>query len=1261
MRRSLALSLLLGLTLAAAALAVSEPRLVADLATELPLGAGSFPHGFTDLDGHVVFAARPDDHADRFYRTDGTATGTSLLAAPCAPLESGWISLLHAGASRAFYGVSCDGGATALWTSDGRASGTIPLLPAGAYQYASPFYPAPGWVEAEGQTYFFQGGNYAAPLELWKTDGTAAGTVRLAVLTDQNGATGALARMGDGELLLLVWEHFASLTVWRSDGTVGGTAVATAIDLGGLSFSVRSFAATGDAIYFMVEGGAPHVKQLWSSDGTSAATLRLAEFDTGIWDDLVAREGAIYFAAEADGNGGIWRSDGTAATTRRIAALDGLDISPASFAFLGDRIYWLGFAEDWSAGSLYGAPIAGGDPEELLQSCDGGFCTPLYENLWLYTIGDSLVFARRQPGAAAVWRSGGFAGDAERLAPLCDAPDCSYGGYGSVVLGDRLFFVNRGRGTITEELWISDGTAAGTLRLAGPQTAIPLGAPSDRSPIASLPGAAGWLFAAGDLEHGIELWHARAVQDSGARVADLRLDRPGLEGLEPIGTVDSTLVFAVANPDFTRTLYRHQYGEAGVAPFLTVPMLRGRYGSRNPPPSLRPAGSAWYLFESDFDGDQSSEEFAQQIWRYDPRSGQTQPLFAAPTVTGVGALAHDLFPSREGYVLLGSRDLELQASIYLLQPETGVLSRLADFSSSRVWSVGRSGGTWFLIEDWSRIVAFDLERRTFDVVADFPGAGIYALDTLPFGLLFQVERTPPAGDGERALWQSDGTAGGTREIARWPRPAGGCTMVGIPDRSAISPAIFAVQTSCDGSSELWISDGSAARTRRLRIFVDDVPLVASGGVAFRGERYFLTRSLDDLTAFPVHWLWKTDGTPHGTVPVVALPAVSDLGFPLSLQGAAGASGIYFPWLDAEHGFELWRTDGTAEGTGLWADLEPGPSGSSQFQLWSAGDQVLFTAWTGAAGTELWQVDGGVEAPQLVADLYPGPESSSPWVFAVADGRVHFLADDGLVGREIWEVGEPSVAPCVPSPTTLCLLDGRFRVRAMWRDFAGRMGEAEVVPLTGDSGYLWFFSPGNPEVLLKVVDACGLPGFENFWAYSTGLTNVEVELEIVDTWSGQRKRVRTALGETFGPVFDSGSFEVCESAGAVAPPRPAAANSAGTTVLPLLGGRFTATVAWETRDGRSGEGQAVAIADDSGYFWFFAPSIVEVLVKMVDACGYPGFDNYWVFAGGLTDVAVRLTVHDTWSGATVSYLNLQGAPFSPLLETGALRVCGAAPP
>ena len=275
----------------------------------------------------------------------------------------------------------------------------------------------------------------------------------------------------------------------------------------------------------------------------------------------------------------------------------------------------------------------------------------------------------------------------------------------------------------------------------------------------------------------------------------------------------------------------------------------------------------------------------------------------------------------------------------------------------------------------------------------------------------------------------------------------------------------------------------------------------------------------------------------------------------------------------------------------------------------------------------------------------------------ADEALYFLADDGVVGREIWEVDRPSVAPCVADATTLCLAGGRFRARAVRRDFAGELGTAGVVRLTGDSGYFWFFAPGSPEVLLKVVDACGLPGFENFWAYSTGLTNVEVELEVVDTLSGARKIVRTALGEAYGPLYDSGSFQVCGFTGAPASSPPGVSvPPQSATVLPLLGGRFEASATWRKRDGTGGTAAAVPFADDSGYFWFFDAEIVEVVVKMVDACGFDGFDNFWVFAGGLTDVEVHLTVTDTWSGEVVRHDNLQGQPFPTLLETGRLRVC-----
>ncbi len=729
---------------------------------------------------------------------------------------------------------------------------------------------------------------------------------------------------------------------------------------------------------------------------------------------------------------------------------------------------------------------------------------------------------------------------------------------------------------------------------------------------------------------------------------------------QSVGIVGSTFLFAVPRDFDTRTLYRHENGGEGVEPVLDLPIRRGVHGSPNPAPTLREADRAWFFFESDFDGEQSSSGFAQQVWRYDPVSRGIDALFDDPWATGIGALAHDLFPSRADSVFLGSRDAELRPAIYLLRSGSAAISKLIDLPAERARSVGRSGGDWFLLEDGVRLVVFHLESRTRVVVADLGEADVRRAVALTAGALIEVAWSSPTGENRIELWQSDGTPAGTLARAQWPNDLL-CVGIELPATTRPSAALFAVQTSCAPSGELWTSDGSAELTRFLGAFPDRRIGVVDGGLRFRGELFFLSSRQVGPGPDWESALWKTNGTPAGTVEVAALPSTQPAFLP-PLFGARGSEDLYFPWRDLEHGLELWKSDGTAAGTGLAADLEPGSESSYPSVFQTVGDQVLFTAYPSASGAELWQVDGGFSSPQLVADLYPGPEGSSPVVLVASDEVLYFEADDGVVGRGIWEVDRPSVGACVPSPTTLCLADGRFRARAVRRDFAGEMGVAEAVPLTGDSGYFWFFAPGNPEVMLKIVDACGLPGFENFWAYSTGLTNVEVELEVVDTWSGERQNVRTALGEAYGPLFDSGSFHVCDGGG-MTPPRAAARvlpPAAPSGILPLLDGRFDATATWAKLDGTTGDGQAVAISSDSGYFWFFAPSIVEVLVKMVDACGYPGFDNFWLFAGGLTDVEVHLSVRDTLTGEVVTHDNPQGHPFTPLLETGSLRVCLAAP-
>ena len=123
-------------------------------------------------------------------------------------------------------------------------------------------------------------------------------------------------------------------------------------------------------------------------------------------------------------------------------------------------------------------------------------------------------------------------------------------------------------------------------------------------------------------------------------------------------------------------------------------------------------------------------------------------------------------------------------------------------------------------------------------------------------------------------------------------------------------------------------------------------------------------------------------------------------------------------------------------------------------------------------------------------------------------------------------------------------------------------------------------------------------------------------------------------------------------------RPAGAREdcVSEATLCLGGGRFLVTAAWKARNGSTGLGQAVAVTPDSGYFWFFDPDNVEVLVKALDGCAVNG--HFWFFSAGLTNLEVELTVTDTATGEIRTYDNPLGTAFAPALDTLAFGGCPA---
>jgi hypothetical protein len=119
--------------------------------------------------------------------------------------------------------------------------------------------------------------------------------------------------------------------------------------------------------------------------------------------------------------------------------------------------------------------------------------------------------------------------------------------------------------------------------------------------------------------------------------------------------------------------------------------------------------------------------------------------------------------------------------------------------------------------------------------------------------------------------------------------------------------------------------------------------------------------------------------------------------------------------------------------------------------------------------------------------------------------------------------QPSLAAtnCVPSSTAMCLQAQRFEVTATYKASDGSAGSAQTVPLTTDSGYLWFFAASNIEAIVKVLDACALNG--HYWVFAGGLTNVQTVLTITDTQTGSSRTYTNPIDTAYQPIQDTAAL------------------------------------------------------------------------------------------------------------------------------------------
>jgi hypothetical protein len=154
--------------------------------------------------------------------------------------------------------------------------------------------------------------------------------------------------------------------------------------------------------------------------------------------------------------------------------------------------------------------------------------------------------------------------------------------------------------------------------------------------------------------------------------------------------------------------------------------------------------------------------------------------------------------------------------------------------------------------------------------------------------------------------------------------------------------------------------------------------------------------------------------------------------------------------------------------------------------------------SGLSGTAAAQVSG--PPPQLT--------TADDW------RNASLLADSGSD-----MVSQP--AACNPSPTSLCLQNGRIRVQTTWRS-GGGSGQGRARPITNDTGSFWFFDSDNVEILVKVLDACGFN--QHFWVFASGLTDVGVTLTVTDTTTGRAKTYQNQQRKPFRLIQDTLAFD-----------------------------------------------------------------------------------------------------------------------------------------
>ena len=895
-----------------------EPRvlLAATLVKDINLVTPpSYPGWFTDLNGTLLFVADDGVHGADWWRSDGTAAGTRMvkdldLFNPFGRTQPPMRRLTAVIGDAMLFAGPQSGTAFSLYRTDGTEAGTAPVvanLPGGPSFFAT----------LGGEAFFASGG------QVWKSDGTAAGTARVTSFAS-NASARPLVAVGDKVLFQANGPGGTGMELWATDGTEAGTFLVKDINPGAASsepgFSLMERPTDDGLDRFIVSGGrmyfsattAANGRELWVTDGTPEGTHLVIDVVPGTgsaWPwKMAEHRGEVYFTASA------YSGSDPALRLYRVAPDGGgatlVGSVPGGFPLAleggGQRLLLLAFGPAYPTPTLYTLDDAGTALVEVrtFQSPTGMWRAQSFarhgDYAYFYLNGDT---AGAPPGVSEVWRTDGTAAGTTRVASFngilhsADPIDV-------FTSGGHVFFP--GGTTLTQtELWRTDGTAGGTLSLGDLNAATT----RSSSPTAPMPVAGGrWVFAANDGVNGQNLWVTDGT-DAGTR-------RIGYD-------------VVVQTESLVEGITRAALGLAWKG--------RAYFGVR--------VGSRYSLYSSDGTSAGTSEVFALP-------SGASPP--------------RDLF-------VLGDR---LLFSAYGNSP-----------GSRTIWSTdGTTAGT-------SQVWHFNTPSNPQSL--GFATLGGAAYFTAPW---------TPEGDGDE-LWKTDGTPAGTsmvRDINPGSAGSGPGGFVRVGDH-----LYFAAGQSHIGR-ELWRTDGTEAGT----VLVKDVypghdamfgHAHPSSPVNLRSVNGWLLFEARDAESPAVNRLYRSDGTAEGTVPLTAPDFAPKQIGALNLIGDGLVA--YFFRKPSDGKPELWRTDGQFETTRRVKVFDTAglPPTATPVGMEGAIVYVRITESTlnypGSAGpSELWSSDGTLTGTRRV---FSGPFQAMPDNAVVYDGRLFFTADDGIHGNELW--------------------------------------------------------------------------------------------------------------------------------------------------------------------------------------------------------------------------------------------------------------------